>query len=260
MTFRRRSLDGIEIARLDCTGHTFPKHAHDEFVIGANIVGREHIWLDRRNLEAERGQVTLYNPGEVQAADARGEPWSFVSLYVEPRAIARLAALDPAVVFARPILRDEVLADLVRVRAGHALQSDIGDGEAMEGIVDLLGRLLDAAGSRRPAADRAVGPEVSRVAERLLDEMAAPPRLEDLAEAEGLTPVQLVRAFTRARGLPPFAWLNTERLRQARRALLRGERLSHLAADLGFADQAHLTRRFKAMFGVPPATWARGEG
>jgi AraC family chemosensory pili system transcriptional regulator ChpD len=92
----------------------------------------------------------------------------------------------------------------------------------------------------------------------LLDEMAAPPRLEELAAAEGLTSVQLVRAFARAHGLPPFAWLNGERLKAARRALARGERLSHLAADLGFADQAHLTRRFKAMYGVSPAAWARG--
>ena len=30
-----------------------------------------------------------------------------------------------------------------------------------------------------------------------------------------------------------------------------------LAAELGFADQAHLTRAFTATIGIPPATYAR---
>jgi len=30
-----------------------------------------------------------------------------------------------------------------------------------------------------------------------------------------------------------------------------------VAAELGFADQAHLTRAFTAVVGTPPATYAR---
>ncbi len=258
MTYRRRSLPGIEIARLDCTGHAFPKHAHDEFVVGANLVGREHIWLDGRTHEAERAQVTLYNPGQVQAADARNEPWSFVSLYLEPAVVARLVRLTPEIAFDRPILRDEALADRVRLLGLRCLDAAIHEGEVLEGLADLLANLLDAAGGCRPSAAPSAKPEVARVSERLLAQMAAPPGLDELAASEGLTPVQLVRAFARAHGLPPFAWLNNERLKAARRALEEGGHLAHLAVDLGFADQAHLTRRFKAMYGVPPAMWARG--
>jgi AraC-like DNA-binding protein len=33
---------------------------------------------------------------------------------------------------------------------------------------------------------------------------------------------------------------------------------AELALDLGYADQAHLTRDFTATIGVPPARYARG--
>jgi AraC family transcriptional regulator, chemosensory pili system protein ChpD len=256
--FRRRSLPGVEIARLDCTGHAFAKHAHDEFVIGANLVGRERIWLDGRTHEAEQAQVTVYNPGQVQSSGAGDAPWSFVSLYLEPDTVARLAGLASEVAFDRPILWAEPLADEVRFLGALGLGTAAADGEVIEAIAALVAKLLDSAGSQRPGRAPVAKPEVRRVTERLRAEMAAPPGLEELAAGEGLTPVQLVRAFTRAHGLPPFAWLNLERLKAARRALTRGGRLSHLAVDLGFADQAHLTRRFKAVYGVPPGAWARG--
>lgn len=259
MSFRRRTLPGVEIARLDCTGHAFAKHSHDEFVIGANLVGRERIWLDGRLHEAEQAQVTLYNPGQLQAGSAGDAPWVFVSLHLAAAAIPRLCGLSPGVVFDRPILWAEPLADGVRRLGGCGLDAAVGDGEVVEAVAHLLSGLLDAAGSRRPDAGARRGRrEVARVAERLRAEMAAPPRLEDLAADEGLSPVQLVRGFARVHGLPPFAWLNVERLKAARRALVRGETLASLAAGLGFADQAHLTRRFKAMYGVPPGRWARG--
>lgn len=259
MSFRRRTLPGVELVCLDGTGHAFAKHSHDEFVIGANLVGRERIWLDGRLHEAERAQVTLYNPGQVQAGDAGGAPWIFVSLHFDATAIPGLCGLSPEVVFDRPILWAEALADRVRRLGLRGLDRAVDDGEVVEAVVRLFAGLLDAAGGRRPDAGARRGRrEVAHVAERLRAEMADPPSLEELAVGEGLSPVQLVRAFARVHGLPPFAWLNVERLKAARRALVRGEPLSSLAAGLGFADQAHFTRRFRAMYGVPPGRWAHG--
>lgn len=259
VSFRRRTLPGLELVCLNGTGHTFSKHAHDEFVVGANLVGRERIWLDGRLHEAEQAQVTLYNPGQVQAGGAGGAPWVFVSLHLDATAIPRLCGLSPEVVFDRPILWAEHWADRVRRLGLLGLDGAVDDGEVVEAVARLVAGLLDEMGSRRPDAGAHRGRhEVARVAERLRAEMAAPPSLEELAVGEGLSPVQLVRAFARVHGLPLFAWLNVERLKAARRALVRGAPLSPLAAGLGFADQAHLTRRFKAMYGVSPGRWARG--
>ena len=73
-----------------------------------------------------------------------------------------------------------------------------------------------------------------------------------------MTPVQLVRAFARVYRMPPLAWAWNRRVVLARERIARGERIAAVAADLGFADQSHLTRRFRACFGVPPSLWRKG--
>lgn len=88
---------------------------------------------------------------------------------------------------------------------------------AKEDVLDLelgnlLINLLEASGSS-PA--RLEGPsdfQMRTVAELLLDNMAEPPRLSDVAHQFGMSPVSLVRAFKRAYGLPPFEWLNLHRV------------------------------------------------
>ena len=66
-------------------------------------------------------------------------------------------------------------------------------------------------------------------------------------------PTHLVRAFTKAHGLPPHRYLTGRRIDQARRLLLAGRRPVEVAVELGFHDQAHLTRHFVRHVGTTPA-------
>lgn len=47
------------------------------------------------------------------------------------------------------------------------------------------------------------------------------------------------------------------RLAEAKRRLGAGVPIAAVAADLGFADQSHLHRRFKGAFGMTPGEWRR---
>lgn len=256
--FRRRSFAGLEIAVLDGTRHVFERHFHDDFVIGANIVGRETIHIDRRTVEASVSDVTLYNPGQVQAGSGRGNPWAFYSLYVAPPVMASLLGTQRDIGFEAPVLEAAPLAARLRAACATALAPDMPAAQAEERLALALAALVRHGTVLRPAAFRAAPSTVARVAAQLLDEIAVPPTLGALARTHGLSRVQLVRTFERVHGLPPFAWLAQKRLVLARARLARGEAPADVAAALGFSDQAHLTRRFKAAFGVPPARWARG--
>lgn len=228
-------------------------------MIGANLAGRERIWLDGRRHEAGTAEVTAYNPGQLQASDAGRGPWAFDSLYVEPGALERLLGLARAGEFDRPVVEGAALAEGFRRLSARALDADASEGEAAEAVAAFLAALLAASGARPPPGLGPRLPSVDAAVARLMDEIADPPPLDELAASLGLTPVQLVRAFRRAHGLPPYAWLFQRRLQLARRRLSAGEAPARVAADLGFADQAHLTRRFRAAFGLPPAAWARAE-
>ena len=67
--------------------------------------------------------------------------------------------------------------------------------------------------------------------------------------------VTLVRAFSARTGLTPHRYLQALRANRARRLIADGLAPSQAAAQSGFSDQAHMTRVFKALFGLTPARY-----
>ncbi len=252
-----RRLQGFEIARVDGTDHEFPPHGHDEFIIGANIIGRENVRLDRDEFDASTDDVTLYNPGQIQSGGSAGSRWVFVSIYVSTEFMLSLNGNGLPSEFQEPSFHSNAFAARVRQFAGLGLDRSFSKLEVTESLVDLLDDLMNVAGAKAQPGTSCTGSSSARVAARLIDDMTADVTLYDLSLSEGLTPVQLVRAFKREFGQPPFAWLATQRLKLARQRLSGGEKPADVAADLGFSDQAHLTRRFRAAYGTTPGAYAQ---
>jgi AraC-like DNA-binding protein len=101
---------------------------------------------------------------------------------------------------------------------------------------------------------------VGAIRDLLAERLSGPPSLDDLAAESGMSPFALVRAFRAETGLPPHAYVNHLRVRLARQLLDRGVAPADVAAQAGFADQAHLTRHFKRVVGVPPRAYQRDRG
>jgi AraC-like DNA-binding protein len=83
-------------------------------------------------------------------------------------------------------------------------------------------------------------------------------RVAQLADACGIPERKLQRLFAEYVGVPPKWVMRRARLHEA---ALRADaggvvNWAALAADLGYADQAHLTRDFTATIGVPPSRYA----
>ncbi|MFC0600008.1 helix-turn-helix domain-containing protein [Streptomyces palmae] len=77
--------------------------------------------------------------------------------------------------------------------------------------------------------------------------------LETLARAVGVSPPHLSRTFTEITGVTLTAYRHRLQLAAALDRLGQGERdLALLANDLGFSDQAHMTRVLRATAGLPP--------
>jgi AraC-like DNA-binding protein len=74
----------------------------------------------------------------------------------------------------------------------------------------------------------------------------------------GVSPYRLSRAFTRELGVSLTRYRNRMRVARALDRLEQGElRLAALAADLGFADQAHLCRTMREHLGHTPTALRR---
>jgi len=83
-------------------------------------------------------------------------------------------------------------------------------------------------------------------------------RVDDLADRLGVTVRQLQRVFRRNVGVSPKWMLRRYRLHEAADRAAAGTRVdwADLAAELGYTDQAHLVRDFKAQVGQTPAAYA----
>jgi AraC-like DNA-binding protein len=92
----------------------------------------------------------------------------------------------------------------------------------------------------------------------LAADLAVNPRLRiaQWASSKGLTREHVSRYFRCAYGATPTQF-RFELLARAAWLQVTGssDPLSKIAAQLGFADQAHMTRAVKALTGTPPAQW-----
>ena len=76
------------------------------------------------------------------------------------------------------------------------------------------------------------------------------------AQKKGLAPWTLSRGFARVFGIPPETFRARTRARQAWKAIRTTEEpLAKIAADLGFADQSHMTRSVRQITGAGPQAW-----
>ena len=81
-----------------------------------------------------------------------------------------------------------------------------------------------------------------------------PIRLGGWARRHGLSPEAVSRGFQQAFGTTPIRYRAEARARLALRRIAEGS-LAGLAAELGFADQAHMTRAVVSLSGAAPAQW-----
>ena len=233
----------------------YAPHMHEEFSIGACTVGREVIRYRGASHYAGPGTLLVIEPGEPHTGGP-ADPDGFVYRVAYPPAELLTEPGRPAPHFRDLVIHDPELAG--ELRSVHAALSRPGDPLERESrLAELFGRLVlrhaESAGEGLPRRRLA---QVARpVMSRLADQMASPPTLGEVASELGLSRYQLVRAFRDEVGMPPYAWLAQHRVMHAKALLERGGRLAEVAALVGFADQAHLTRWFRRVVGVTPGAY-----
>ena len=236
--------------------HAYPPHTHDTWTLFIVDSGAIRYDLDRHERGAAPASVSILPPHVVHdGRTAAADGYRKRVLYLEPDVIGidRIGAAVDMPSLADPALRTAVARLHGTIAcADDALESETRLGFVVEGIRLALGD----AGEPAPT-----GPDRAHLGEALrawLDARLFEPMTLAAAASEldaGVT--QLARAFTRDFGMPPHAYVIGRRLDVARDRILDGAPLATVAADVGFFDQAHLTRRFKRFLGVTPGHYAR---
>lgn len=249
----RPAVPGVaEVFHARFPDHAYPMHTHDTWALLLVDAGAVSYDLDRHPHGALPSLVTLLPPHVAHDGKA-ASPAGFRKrvLYLDagvfgPDLVGR--AVDA------PGMRDPALRD--RISRLHGALSVPGEALEVESRLALVSDRLRQHLGDRPQATPV--PDAG-LADRLRDLLdASVPDGLSLREAGtrlGASPAHLVRAFTRAHGLPPHRYLTGRRVDLARRLLLDGVPPAEVAARAGFYDQSHLARHFARMLGTtPPAT------
>ncbi|WP_129658437.1 helix-turn-helix transcriptional regulator [Rothia halotolerans] len=257
--FRRSTaLPHVEARRSCQENLCYRPHAHDSFSIGAIDAGTSVLRgpLDGAT-RLEAGDLVVIPAGQVHACNPEEGRWLYQMIHMDQDWAVSLVPggeasrlLDGISVLRRPGLLSpmETLSD--------AIFSDEGRG-TIEARLAVLFAELDAA-SPAYLARSDVDPDLlARLAPvmRRLRSDASNPALSELAESIGMTKYQLIRAMRRATGLSPLAWRQNARIQRARHLLRGGRTIAETAYALGFTDQSHFHRVFRAHVAASPGAY-----
>jgi AraC-like DNA-binding protein len=234
--------------------HAYPPHTHDTWALLVVDTGAIRFDLDRREYGSIPSRVTLLPPHVAHT----GRPGTRLG-FVKRVAYLDASVLDPQLA-GRVAAAPEIVDPLLRRRIDDLHRALIRPGDEFEAesrLALIRDRIHTHLGVRQAP------PPAHGLAHELRDLLDAHVRegitLRDAGAVLGAHPDSLVRAFTAAFGLPPHRYLTGRRLDAARARLLAGEPVAAVATEVGFHDQAHLTRQFKRLLATTPARFAAGD-
>ena len=252
-------VDGVELFRARLRGRPFSRHRHDVFAIGVTEEGVQAFGYRGTVEHSLPGQVYVLHPDELHDGRAEGPGlFGYRQIYVTPD---RIAAALPAITgrtaplpFAPPVIDDPALARVVRTAFTHAAEP-----LALDALVLRLAQGLLRFSAIGPGAALPCRVDLTAV-ERGRDLLRSRLTIVQSSEVEavtGLDRYQFARQFHAVYGTSPYRYSVMRRLDVARVWIRNGRPLADTAAEAGFADQAHLTRTFKAAFGMTPGRYAK---
>ncbi|TGN12003.1 helix-turn-helix transcriptional regulator [Leptospira ilyithenensis] len=121
-----------------------------------------------------------------------------------------------------------------------------------ESARSLFESILGALGTTRPEA-KLLDPRIAGLVEKMKISLREDLSVPILAGELGFSESRFMHLFKEEIGIPFRQYLLWMKLHEAAKILQSGGNLTDASHAAGFADQSHLSRTFKRMFGVPPS-------
>ncbi len=263
--FRRiPDFDNLELLHATYRTFSFARHAHETFALGVVERGVQAFHYRGEMHTTPPGHLIIVNPGEMHTGFAASEAGYTYRMLYPSVSLMRHAANEvsgcssPMPFFPKGVVHDQALArDIGRLH--RALQGPATRLEQETLLLHGLAHLVERHGSlpQLPFCSGREPRAVARTREYLDTHAVDNVSLTHLAHLVNLSSFRLVHVFRDAIGLPPHAYLTQVRIARAKRLLAAGQSVARVAAEMGFADQSHLSRHFKALTGVTPGRYAR---
>lgn len=260
-TIIRDSTLHFEAYRFTGLAQPFPSHFHEHYVIGLIEQGERRLSCNGCSILVTAGSLLLFHPGEPHSCEQEGSALLDYRALNLPPAILRSAAegitgRSGLPHFSTNVLKNEALAhSFLELHRALMKGADSCTLAKEERLYLFLSQLL-----RHEAPDLVSCPPeqpdgTEQVCAYLENHFAEHITLDQLCGCACLSKSTLLRAFTRAKGMTPYRYLESIRVNHAKRLLESGASPAEAAQRAGFSDQSHLTGYFSRFLGLTPGAY-----
>lgn len=253
-------LDGVELLRGSNITHEYPPHVHEEYCVLLMLKGVEITVRRGVSHVALPGGLGFMNPDEVHASRSDGAEYRIIRIRpgLFSRIVSEAVGRDLGTPrFDRLVADDSrtfrLLLDLHLKLEQHASPLE-QESEFFSAVGVLVSRQLAACPAPRPVGDEPR--HVKTIRDYLKSHYAENVSLSRLTSLTNLSPFYLLRVFRHRVGFPPHEYQTQVRIAHARKLLLEGRPIAHVALETGFCDQSHLSRNFKRIVGMTPGRFS----
>lgn len=251
----------IEACRFAGLAQTFPTHFHEYYVFGCMESGRRWLFCNNREYPITPGDLLLFAPHDSHGCTPCGmETLGYRALHISIETMRsltqELTGGESLPTFSAPVLHTAELRDLF-LTLHAAIMDACPQMEREEALFQFLSLALTQYGRDAPASPPPCEQAIERASAWMQEHCAEHISLTGLCQYSGLSRSTLLRAFTKAKGVTPYRYLQTLRVEKARRLLEQGMPPAETALATGFSDQSHLSNTFRTLTGLSPAAYRR---
>lgn len=232
-------------------GSKFKEHGNERASVVFIERGYQTKSFGRSELQLFRGSMLLIPPSYLQV-DRFESNTTVLAAEIPGSLLAELRTYGI-------VLHQHIqIAECDAIPFRNRLRRELVQADDLSGLIfeSIFAELFVNAVRRTRQEQRPPVPRMLRVRDLLHDCMSETPKLREIAAAIDVHPSQLSRDFRRCFGISPGEYLRHLRLEHAARQIEETTKpLAKIAADLGFADQAHLSRVFKQHKGLSPSAY-----
>ena len=254
---RSAALPFVEMRKAAKSSACYHAHSHDEFSLGVIDKGTALYHNASQKNHIHKGDTITINPGDVHSCNPDSENWSYRMLFIDSHWMGRLQAE-----FTGATSLDYQTFTHLYESASHfytdfhelfdTLLHEPNPLEAESRLIQSLEAFFHPTANIEKQANSASLASLTRVRERILDQLHDNLTLEALAQEAQLSRYHLIRCFKQRYGMTPHALQLDERIKKSKILLKSGQSILDTTAQLGFADQSHFQRNFKKRLAVTP--------
>jgi AraC-like DNA-binding protein/mannose-6-phosphate isomerase-like protein (cupin superfamily) len=252
----------IEAYRFEGVMQKFPPHFHEYYVFGFIEKGTRQLICRGTEYAIHPGDILIFNPYDTHSCeqiDAESLDYRClnISTSVIKRIMREIQGERNLPYFQQNVLHDEAIANVLKELHMNILEQDkeFKKEELFLYLMELL--LKTNSDIALPSAKTDTSAEIQTICEYLENNYAKVIRLEALSQMTHKSKYQLLRIFTKEKGITPYHYLETIRINEAKSFLEKEIKPIEVAALTGFSDQSHFTKSFKKRIGLTPKQYMK---